>query len=240
MENTQQRNMPVFVRRLSDFNDSELVFNEKSFITSNGSRLVSFTYYGTPLYIQTPVLTCTTGFRVFSNPTETTRSFNDKSHQQQKTTTHSLMLSCTSDFVDMMTEIDKAVLNAIMEHSETWFTKKYSNIDVLKELFNSSIKCKANYPPSFSVRLKFNDNQPIFGIFDTEKEPVHISNVSELCTRIPRKTTLKIIAVSGSIWYSSGRCGISWDASQIKLCDTPCVLLNTKNYMFIEDDDTDV
>ena len=226
--NVNSNNGLSLLRNINEYENNELLFNINSFITNNGSRLVSFTYKSYPLLIQTPILTCSTGFRIFSN--------NDTRNISNPITMHSLMLSCTNDFVELMTIIDNAIMDAIMLNSEKWFNKKYTNIEILKELYNSSIKYKQNYPPSFSGRLKFINNEAIFGLFDSHKKILPVTDVSDLCMYIPRKTNLKMIITCNSIWFSAGRCGISWDITQIKICDTPHVL-NTKNYMFIDDDD---
>lgn len=214
---------PEILQSVNDFDPRRLNFVDKVFVTNTSAKLVSFLYDGHPLYVQTPVSVCPFGYRP---PFDT----------QSSRTHETLTVNTTQRSMDLFNAIDEAVMDTIMKRSEVWFEKKFTNRDVLRELFNSTVKTRKNYPSYVSVRFKFPNGVPSFGVFDKNKDEIRITDPSELMTVIPRKTSARFVLTSSSIWYIGGRCGFSWDILQIQICNSP-MLTNVRQYMFIDDDD---
>ena len=97
--------------------------------SSTGAIMVPFSYDGHPIYIQTPVLTCPIGFRLF-----------------EKTTTHKLMVNPTLELCNLIQQIDEFVIDSVMNNAESWFGKSIASRHITQALFYHSLKTTKTYP----------------------------------------------------------------------------------------------
>jgi len=216
----------TIVRVNSIIDDNNFVFASSPFMTQSGAAMVSFTYDNHPLYLQTPIVTCPVGFRVFER--------NNKNHK--------LMLTPTPDMVQFIQHIDGIVIDNIMKNSQEWFGKKFQSKEILQALFYPSLKMSDKYPPSMNIRLRF-DNEtllPTFTVFDTQRNEITFDKSSgpeQLIEILHRKCQVRLIIGHASIWGISGRYGYGWDCVQIQLCNNPTLLTNVKHCLFNDDEE---
>ena len=210
------------ITKADQFDEACLSFSERSYTTPTSAKLVSFMYKNQVLLVQTPVLTCPLGFRPFDTK-------NDR---------QTLLVNVDASMIEVFEKIDNAIMTNIMEQSPVWFEKTFTSVDILRELFNGTVKYKKTYPANISIRLKFKEDNPLFGFFDKDQQEIYIRNVSDIMSILPRKTSVRLLLSATSIWFVGGRCGCSWDCVQLQVCDTPRVN-NIHQFMFIEEDNNE-
>ena len=121
----------VILRVNSTFNTTELEFSSPT-VTSTGAIMIPFSFQGHPLYLQTPIVSCPVGFRVFTS----------------NNGTHKLLINPTSEMNSMIQRIDDFVIDTILSRSQEWFNKTFVSRDIVQALFYNSLKQNKTYPIS--------------------------------------------------------------------------------------------
>ena len=194
--------------------------------SSTGAIMIPFTYDGHPLYIQTPVITCPIGFRLF-----------------EKTTTHKLMVNPTQELCYFIQQVDEFVIDSVMNNAENWFGKSIASRDITQALFYNSLKTTKTYPTSMNVRMPFNKETglPQFTVFDANREEIAFlptDGPERLVDLLKGKCQIRLIIANASVWGVGGRYGYGWDCVQMQLCVSNNILTNMKTCLF-DDNDSD-
>ena len=216
--------MESSINRVSSLLDFERVSFSPPITTSSGAIMVPFMYNDIPIYLQTPIVLCPVGFRLFDT-----------------TGTTKLMINPTPEMCTFIRSIDDFVIDSILAHGGDWFSKPQTNRDITKALFYESLKTTKNYPTSMSVRMRFNKDTglPAFTLFDTDRQEIvffDTDGLNKLIDVIKPKCSVRLIMSNASIWYVGGRFGYGWDCVQIQLCNSGAIT-NTKTCLFTEDTD---
>ena len=221
--------MNNFILRInsdSEFFETTNVQFSTPCVTSSGATMVPFSIQGHPLYIQTPIITCPVGFRIF-----------DKTGNNNN---HKLLVNPTNEMNVMIQRIDDLVIDTIMERSEEWFNKKFGSKEILQALFYPSLKQTKNYPVSMNIRLRFSNDTglPLFTVFDSNRMEIVFTEgegVDKMLDVLKCKCQLRLIIANASVWGVSGRYGYGWDCVQMQLCSNNTI--NMKSCMFQDDDE---
>ena len=216
----------VILRVNSTFNTTELEFSSPT-VTSTGAIMIPFSFQGHPLYLQTPIVSCPVGFRVFTS----------------NNGTHKLLINPTSEMNSMIQRIDDFVIDTILSRSQEWFNKNFVSRDIVQALFYNSLKQNKTYPISMNVRLKFNNDNglPLFTLFDSSRDEIVFTEgegVEKMLDILKGKCRVRLILANTSVWSVSGRYGYGWDVVQMQLCSDTTI--NTKTCLFQDDDDDSV
>jgi len=207
------------VNTVDDFDPDSVQFNKKAIGLPTGGKFVSFNCNNKTLCVQTNVLNCPFGFVA-------------ERDQARKNVTFTVETDNT--LFDLMHLIDSYVIDTLMVKSGDWFDKPFNNRIVLEEgIFHKTVKQVKDYPPRISVRMKFQNERPLFGIFDNNQNEMNVTTIDELVELIPRTTKVRLLLVSSCIWYVGCRCGYSWDVYQIQIIEKPLLSAsNMKRFMF--------
>ena len=201
-------------------------FAQSASVTASGAMMVPFNYNDHPLYFQTPVIVCPIGFKLF-----------EKAH----TITHKLMVNPNTETMEFVQNIDNIVIDKIMENAQAWFGKTFGSREIIQALFYPSLRTNAKYPPSMSVRLRFNNETglPMFTVFDVSRNEIVFSNTdgpARLVDLLKGKCQLRLILGNASIWGVSGRYGYGWDCIQLQIC-VNYSLCNVRTCLFLDDEE---
>jgi Family of unknown function (DUF5871) len=207
--------------RITDVNsfDGELDFSTKVSSLAAGGKFVSFSYHSRPLCVQTNKLNCPFGF-VF-----------EEEYQNKKHVSFTVLPD--DDLIELMNFFDDYMIDNVMQHSKEWFGKSFTDRQILEAaIFNKTVKQVGEYPKKITIRMKFQDNKPTFGIFDIEQNEIHVDSIRELSEIIPRNTKARFLLVSSCVWYVGNRCGYSWDVLQVQIMERPTDAKTT--FMFLD------
>ena len=128
-----------------------------------------------------------------------------------------------SEFIGKLdaTNIEKAVSN-----SSTWFKKKLET-DVVTELYRPQLrKSNKGFPPTFKVKFPTKNNEFLGDIFDVNKRPIAMSQITKGCT-------VQAIVECVGMYFVAREFGVTWRVVQVMVYPNE----KLKNYSFIESDD---
>ena len=123
-------------------------------------------------------------------------------------------------FKKLIEDIDEKVIQHAFENSNEFFKKKYTNIEVVRALFTSSIRYPKDketgeiitkWPPTYKVNCPLRDGEFSFGAYDKKKNTIKLKEIS---TKGSKMTTL---VQCGGIWIAGGKFGITWRVVQIQV-----------------------
>jgi hypothetical protein len=132
-----------------------------------------------------------------------------------------------SQLYEKMKLFEGKVVADMVANSKQWFGKTMSE-DVVKALFYPILK----YPkdkstgeldysrePTLKVKLPYWDERYSFELYDMDKNLIFDKKTEEqpsILTEIPAKSHLSCLIECGGIWFSAGRCGVTWKFLQGK------------------------
>jgi len=117
------------------------------------------------------------------------------------------------EFLKGIKAIDEHIKALAVENCMTWFRKPMKK-DVIDELYSSSIKESADWPPTFRCKLPYYNGESSCLIFDSSKKRCDSESISQNCHIIG------LINIS-SIWFVSNRFGVSWQLKQLQVFQSP-------------------
>ena len=131
--------------------------------------------------------------------------------------------------LDKMNALDKHLIDAAHANSVAWFGKQKSR-ELLEDTYRKLTKIdeSGKYAPILKTKIAMMNGKPNVQIFDTDKTPIGIEDVS-------RGSTVKVIAEIASIWQvGSTAWGVTWRAVQILVVEKPNKLAG---FAFVDDGD---
>jgi hypothetical protein len=134
----------------------------------------------------------------------------------------------TQGLKTMMMEMEEKIIQDAFANSRDWFGKKYSSIDVLRELWSPMLKYPPNKedgsrdttrPPTLKVKLpiyKRDGKDDIkFDLFDTQSQSIFPNEEGKTPDELVQKgANVKCLITSGGIWFANGKFGVTWKLNQ--------------------------
>jgi hypothetical protein len=139
-------------------------------------------------------------------------------------------------FFEGLCELDNKLIEDGLVNSQTWFKKKHSSADVLKELYTPMVKFPKDkngevtdkYPPTIKLSLPHNGTDFTCDVYDSKKNIVDLNSIETKSAKVSA-----IIQCMG-IWMVGSKYGVSWKVIQMKV--TPPATI--KGYAFKEIEET--
>lgn len=164
---------------------------------------------GSHYLIQTPKLRLPFGMQVY-----------DKKEDGKESYSLSLSLDNYRDlsnpeceFLKGIKQIDEHIKALAIENSMPWF-KKSMKKDVIDELYNSSIKESAEWPPTFRVKLPYYNGKFNCDFYDASRKKCEVDHIVQNCH------VIGLVNVS-SIWFVNNRFGVQWQLRQLQVFQPP-------------------
>jgi hypothetical protein len=134
----------------------------------------------------------------------------------------------TQGLKNMMMEMEEKIIQDAFVNSRDWFGKKYSSIDVLRELWSPMLKFPKNKddgstdttrPPTLKVKLpiyKRDGKDDIkFDLFDTSSQSIFPNEEGKTPDELVQKgANVWCVITSGGIWFANGKFGVTWKLNQ--------------------------
>ena len=134
----------------------------------------------------------------------------------------------TQGLKTMMMEMEEKIIQDAFANSRDWFGKKYSSIDVLRELWSPMLKFPKNKddgstdttrPPTLKVKLpiyKRDGKDDIkFDLFDTKSQSIFPNEEGQTPDELVQKgANVWCVITSGGIWFANGKFGVTWKLNQ--------------------------
>ena len=134
----------------------------------------------------------------------------------------------TQGLKTMMMEMEEKIIQDAFANSRDWFGKKYSSIDVLRELWSPMLKFPKNKddgstdttrPPTLKVKLpiyKRDGKDDIkFDLFDTKSRSIFPNEEGQTPDELVQKgANVWCVITSGGIWFANGKFGVTWKLNQ--------------------------
>jgi hypothetical protein len=139
--------------------------------------------------------------------------------------------------VEKIKEIESKIIDFAYENSMSWFKKKYTNREVVAELFTSAIKypkdrdtgeISTKFPPTIKFTLPFRAGKFDCEAYNCSREPVEISKET-----IPKGSKINVIAQATTIWIAGNKFGVSLKAMQLKVA----LPKRITGFAFVDDSD---
>lgn len=130
----------------------------------------------------------------------------------------------TQSLKTMMAEMEEKIIQDAFVNSRDWFGKKYSSIDVLRELWTPMLKYPKNKedgstdtrrPPTFKVKLPIYKDEAKFDLFDTNSRSIYPNEDGNPPDALVQKgANVWTVITSGGIWFANGKFGVTWKLNQ--------------------------
>jgi hypothetical protein len=214
----------------SEFSAKKLGFSTPR-VLDNGGKVIYISYGNKPLIFQTPEMSCPFGIGHWNNEGKGNDKYTlDLSFKGKETREH------LQKFFDALHDLDKTLVKAGLDNSQTWFKKKYASLDVVEALYTPTIKFAKDkatgdvtdkYPPTFKINIPYRD-----GHFDCEAYD-KARNMVDLSTVETKSATVSAIIRCTGIWIAGGKFGCSFKVLQMRISPPSTI----KGYAFKELDD---
>jgi hypothetical protein len=130
----------------------------------------------------------------------------------------------TQSLKSMMMEMEEKIIQDAFTNSRDWFGKKYSSIDVLRELWTPMLKFPQNKedgskdmtrPPTLKVKLPIYKDEAKFDLFDTNSRAIYPNEDGTTPDALVQKgAKVWTVITSGGIWFANGKFGVTWKLNQ--------------------------
>ena len=130
----------------------------------------------------------------------------------------------TQALKNMMAEMEEKIIQDAFANSRDWFGKKYSSIDVLRELWTPMLKFPNNKedgskdttrPPTLKVKLPIYKDEAKFDLFDTNSRSIYPNEDGTTPDALVQKgANVWTVITSGGIWFANGKFGVTWKLNQ--------------------------
>lgn len=214
----------------SDFDASNITYSAPR-VLQNGGKSIYISYNGKKLVMQTPEMTVPFGMNKWDNDGKSPCKYSIDLSFKGKESREVL-----NKFFEGLTDMDKKLIDDGLANSPTWFKKKHSSIDVVKELYTPIVKFPKDkngeitdkYPPTFKLSLPHNGTDFTCDVYDNKKNLVDLNAIETKGAKISA-----IIQCMG-IWMVGSKFGVSWKVIQMKVT-LPAMI---KGYAFQEIEET--
>jgi hypothetical protein len=135
----------------------------------------------------------------------------------------------TQDLKSVLAEMEEKIIQDAFTNSRDWFGKKYSSIDVLRELWTPMLKYPKNKDdgsldttraPTIKVKLPIYKNKdgtddPKFDLFDMNSRSIFPTDSGDTPDLLVQKgSNVCCVITCGGIWFASGKFGVTWKLNQ--------------------------
>jgi hypothetical protein len=201
----------------STFNASNISVTAPRTLQS-GAKQAYLNYGGERLVMQTAVnMSVPFGLNVYdkAGPVEYSVELSFRGHQQRKE---------IKEFMDVMSQIDEAILNEGVKNCKTWFKSDLSR-DVVKAFYTPSVKYSKDkegnvldYPPNLKLKLRRINNDFETKFYDVNGNPYKGIPVEDL---LVKGTQVTAIIECAGVWFAGSKFGLTWRAKQIAIHKLP-------------------
>lgn len=212
--------MANLIVKASDFAPSSQMFYGKPRVNAKGGKSISITNGATKrvLMLHTPsMLTYGVNNRVNDDGT-TTYDMSLQFPRDEFANQETQSLKAT------LAEMEEKIIQDAFTNSRDWFGKKYSSIDVLRELWTPILKFPKNKDdgsfdttrsPTLKVKLPFWDGQAKFDLFDMNSNSIYPNESGDTPDVLVQKgSNVYCVLMCGGIWFASGKFGVTWKLNQ--------------------------
>ena len=209
--------MSAMIVSPSEFVPSQHMLFTKPKVNASGGKSIGVLNSKTrrSVLLNTPLM-LTWGVNVFDNPTG--KSYNLALQFPRKEFSNKE----TDDFLDMLKEMEKHVLEEAVKNSKEWFGKVQSK-EVIEAFWNPMLK----YPkgddgepdptrnPTLKVKLQTWDGEYKFELFDVNNVML-IPNSDNKSPEdfIQKGANIACMLQCGGVWFANGNFGVTWKLSQ--------------------------
>jgi hypothetical protein len=201
-----------------DFNIKNVQFDDKMRSLDTGSKMKYISYLKNPLIIQTPECYLPYGINNSTMDDENSNkytmdiSFRDMDNRPG-----------LQRFFNIMKEMDTLIVSEAFKNQKEWLRKSYPNKDVVEALYSPIIKYAKDkdsgeitdaYPPTFKMKIPFNNDKFTCEFFDNESNPLKSEYI--LATNMKGAKAVTLVKCNG-IWFAGGKFGCSWKAIQVQI-----------------------
>lgn len=222
---------PIVLAKNFDINN--VSYSEPRALESGG-KIVYLSYNGTPLIMQTPVMSAPFGLSMWDNDGKVAPKYSlDLSFKGMDTSPQ------LRSFYDALENLDQRLVDDGFANQSSWFKgKKYGSRDIVEALYTTQIKYPKDrdtgertdkYPSTFKLGVPFRDGAFACDVFDDNKQPVDINTIETKGAHVTA-----IVQCTG-IWFAGGKFGASWRIVQMKVVPNKTAFVG---YAFRDDDDT--
>lgn len=221
------------ITRAKDFDPTLLTFGSPS-TNKHGGKSVPVLYEGTKMVLQFP-FNFTWGAQSNTDDTSGRTSYS-----------LNLVLDEGSPLRVALAGLQEAVLDAMVANSKAWFGKTIASREVVEALFYSIVRypnIKGTTEPDLARKPSVKASLPEWeGVFKTElfdmskaviNGPTLKLSEDDFLAAIPSGAHLSGLLECKGIWYSAGRCGVTWKLIQARV--KPPVRI--EGYCMVEDSD---
>lgn len=130
----------------------------------------------------------------------------------------------TRELKTMMAEMEEKIIQDAFTNSRDWFGKKYSSIDVLRELWTPMLKYPKNKEdgstdttrePTIKIKLPIYKDEAKFDLFDTSSHSIYPNDNGDTPdTLVQKGANVWTVITSGGIWFANGKFGVTWKLNQ--------------------------
>jgi hypothetical protein len=201
----------------SSFNSKNITISAPRQLQS-GAKQAYLNYGGERLVMQTAVsMTVPFGLNVADKfgPAEYSVELSFRGHEQRPE---------IKEFMDVIAQIDEALLSEGVKNSKSWFKGDLSR-DVVKAFYTPSVKYSKDkegnvlsYPPNLKLKLRKVNNEFETKFYDINGNPYKGIPVEDLLVKGVQVTA--IIECAG-VWFAGSKFGLTWRAKQIAIHKLP-------------------
>jgi hypothetical protein len=105
--------------------------------------------------------------------------------------------------------LDRLAIDTAKKNSQSWFKKRYNNVDIVRELYTPIFKTHEKYPARMKVKVPMRDNEFTCEVFDAKGKELDINAVEMKGARVTA-----IIQCTG-IWIAGPKFGMTWKLLQM-------------------------
>lgn len=201
----------------SNFNSKNIAISAPKTLPS-GAKQAYLNYGGDRLVMQTAVaMSVPFGLNVADKygPAEYSVNLSFRGYEQRPE---------IKEFMDVIAQIDEALLNEGVKNSKAWFKGDLSR-DVIKAFYTPSLKYSLDkegnllpYPPNFKLKLRKINNDFETKFYDINGNPYKGIPIEDLLAKGVQVTA--IIECAG-VWFAGSKFGLTWRAKQIAIHKLP-------------------
>jgi hypothetical protein len=203
-----------------DFDVARLVF-DKCKTLNTGGKAIYVSYAGRPCIMQTPEMKAPFGVSVWPGENGMPDKYSldvsfDGLEQREPLRT----------FLAALSAIDRRMVIEAMENSQPWFKKRFPSVDVVNELYTTTVKVpkekdtgevSTRYQPTFKMSLPMKDGKFAFPVFGPDRSEIDLVEWVE--SGRSKGARVQAIVHLTSVWIVGTKFGLSWKVKQLKLSE---------------------
>lgn len=186
----------------------------------NNRKIVISTKQGTPLRVQLPRMYMPFGVSGFTpevGPTKYNVDFAIKGYDEEE--------SYMKKFYETLRQLEGAIIDAVVEQSETIFGSQMTKEDLLP-MFNSNVKESPGREPKFRIKVDTTmEDQIKANVFDADKNPIRDEATNGLYARNSGHAIVEL----NSVYFLNRKFGCTWKLHQLIVYEPQ----NLKGFQFI-------